>query len=149
MSFVTGMPVQRATTSAISSGRDLLAQEALLARRLRDLLLLLRELLLELAQPAVLERRRLLEVVGALGLGDAPLGELDLLAHDLERVDRLLLRLPLRRHRVRARLELGELLLQRVERRTEAGSLSFFSASRSISSCVTRRVTSSSSAASR
>ena len=61
-------------------------------------------------------------------------------------LDRLLLGLPLRLQGVGVGLQVGQLLLQlRRAGPCDAGSVSFLSASRSISSCITRRLISSSS----
>ena len=73
------------------------------------------ELLLELAQLAVLDARRALEVAAALGLVELGVLALDVVLHALDRVELLLLELPARGHAAVLLVELGEVLLDRGE----------------------------------
>ena len=93
----------------------LLAQQAPLALRRREALLLGAELALELGELAVAQLGGAVQVVGALGLLDLPPHLLDLSAHRPQLLDLGLLGLPLRAHRVGLGLQVGELLAQRLQ----------------------------------
>ena len=71
--------------------------------------------LLEIAQVAVLDARRALEVAAALRLLELDVLLLDLGLHALDGVELLLLNLPSRGHRAVLLVEVGELLLDRAE----------------------------------
>ena len=86
----------------------MIAQQRILARGVLRLGLF--QLLLQLRQLAVLELRRLVEVVGVFRRGDLVVDGLDLLTQVLHLGDLDLFRLPLRLHRVEFVALLGELL---------------------------------------
>ena len=106
------MPVQRATTAAISSSVTSSRSSRGTALLVGQPLLLCAQPALELGQAAVAQLGGAVEVVGALGLLDLAAQLLELLAHALEAADRLALGLPLGRHRVGLRAQLRELLAQ-------------------------------------
>ena len=114
-SRATGIPVHRATISAISSSVTSSRSRRVPALLLLEALLLAPQPALELRQPAVAQLGGPVEVVAPLGVLDLPAHLLELLAQRLELVDRLALGLPLRAHRVRLGPQVGELLAQRLE----------------------------------
>ncbi len=147
-SRVTGMPVQRATISAISSSvtssRSSAPSPCFSAIFASGRL----QLLLQLREPAVLELGGLVEVVGPLGLlASRGAAARSARAARARSADRLLLALPLRaQSRLRLAADLCQLLAQLLQALLARRVLLLRSAASSISSCITRRVTASSSA---
>ena len=115
ISRLTGMPVHLATISATSSSStsslSICCSDWSSSRRTR----LLRDLALELAERAVTQLRRLLEVALALGLLGIGAGRLHALLQRADLGDGVLLVLPVRDHRVALLGQRGELLLDGVE----------------------------------
>ena len=108
------MPVQRATTSAMSSDVDLLLEEAGVAV---GALLGLGQAPLQVGDLAVAQLGGPLEVGLALGLLGLAVRLLQALLDLLDALDGVLLRLPLRLHAAGALAQLGELAVQRLEAR--------------------------------
>ena len=127
---VTGMPVHRATTSAMSSAVDFLLEESRAAPSLlASCLLGLRHLPLELRNAPVRDLGRLAEIAGARRLLRFGARLLDLLLDLADAAERFLLVLPLRLHRRRsARAARRARARSRRGRSTDAASFSFCSA---------------------
>ena len=106
------MPVHLLTTSATSSSVDLFLQHLQLRLELLEPLVLLRELLLQLDQPAEPQLGGPLEVAVALGRSNSFAHLLDLRLQLADPPDALLLLLPMRGHALRLLAQVGELLLQ-------------------------------------
>ncbi len=106
------MPVHLLTTSATSSSVDLFLQHLPLGLELLEPLVLLRELLLELDQPAEPQLGRALQVAVALGAVELVPDLFDLRLQLADLPDALLLLLPVRGHALRLLAQVGELLLQ-------------------------------------
>ena len=103
-----------ATTSAMSSASTSSLRKTGSRRRARLGRLALGELLLELRDLAVAQLGGALQVGLALGALGLARGLLELLLELRDRLDRVLLGLPLRLHRGRALAQLGELALDRL-----------------------------------
>src|SRR6185503_8496528 len=99
----------------------------------------------EIGKLAVPEFGCAIEVVFTLGFFDFDLSLLDLLSERPQPHDRLFFGLPSRLQRIRLRLQISQLFFEFASRCFDALSFSFLSASRSISSCIMRRMLSSSS----
>ena len=141
-SLDTGTPVQRLTTSAISSS----STSSFRRRGPRACFVCCGKLRFELAQLAVSELGGFVQVVGALRLFDLEPGLFELLAKASQPLNGFFLGLPLRLQGGGVRFQVGHLRSSLPSRSREAASVSFFRASRSISSCMMRRRISSSSA---
>ena len=115
-SFETGMPVHFATTSAMSSSSTSSLRKVPSAWSSRAAPPG-RDRLLELGDLAVAQLGGALEVAVALGALGLAVRLLELLLGVADRVDRLLLVLPVRLHRVRALAQVGELALDRLAAR--------------------------------
>ena len=116
-----------------------------LLQRCEPMLLLL-DLALELRHAAVLQLRRFRIVAETLRALDFELHLLELFLQLARALNGVLFLLPMRAQLVLLLLQIGELFLELPRRSCDGLSVSLRSASRSISSCMMRRCTSSSSA---